>query len=83
LMMNAQQLRSNVEWNTTKENERLLDFVMAHQSVLFQVNKICLKSDCGSSNAKRKSWQQSFDCLGKKSAISWRKPKSLTESSRF
>jgi hypothetical protein len=55
LMMNAQQLRSNVECNTTKEKERLLDFVMAHQSVLFQVNKISLKSDCGSSNAKRKS----------------------------
>jgi hypothetical protein len=42
-MMNAQQLRLNVEWNAKEEKERMLDFGMAHQSILFQVNKISSK----------------------------------------
>jgi len=38
----------------TEKKERPLDFVMAHQSVLFQVNRISSKSDGGSSKANRK-----------------------------
>ncbi len=54
LMTNALQLRSSIESNMTETKERLLDFVMAHQSVLFQVNRISSKSDGGSSKAERK-----------------------------
>jgi len=38
----------------TEKKERLLDFVMAHRSVLFQVNRNSSKSDGGASKAKRK-----------------------------
>ncbi len=48
-----------------RKKERQLDFEMAHQSVLFQVNEISSKSDGGSPNAKRKSRKQSFDCFKK------------------
>ena len=41
--------------DVTRKKERQLDFAMAHQSVLFQVNEISSKSDGGSPNAKRKS----------------------------
>jgi hypothetical protein len=53
-MMNAPRLRRNVGWNVKRKIERQSDFAMAHQSVLFQVNKISSKGDGGSPNAKRK-----------------------------
>jgi len=60
-MTNALQPRSSVELNTTEKKERLLDFVMAHRSVLFQVNRISSKSDGGLSKSKeKKSWKQSM-----------------------
>jgi hypothetical protein len=59
-MMNAPRLRRNVGWNVTRKIERQSDFAMAHQSVLFQVNKISSKGDGGSPNAKRKSAKTEF-----------------------
>jgi len=63
---NAWQLRLNNKWNTTGKKERLLDFMMACQSVLFQVNVVSSKSDGRSSKAKKQAENRILFALRKK-----------------
>jgi hypothetical protein len=66
LTTNARQLRLNNKWNSTGKKERLLDFMMACQSVLFQVNIVSSKSDDRSSKAKEQAENRILFVLRKK-----------------